>query len=178
MLPLNQSSTITGSDGSGYVLQLIWVFVVLIVILFLIIYTIKFLSNRNKLWRSNQGIDLLTGIGVGTNRSVQVVEVGGKLYIVGVGENVTLLDKIEDPEQVSTLKQQLEMRQTFGSDPIGAALRALRERKQSKSVQDEELSAASFQDVFNEKIRRMSGRHKQVEHLLQKQEGTAEDDER
>ena len=41
----------------------------------------------------------LGGNALGANRSVQVIKVGNRLLIVGVGENIQLLKEIEDGQE-------------------------------------------------------------------------------
>ena len=43
------------------------------------------------------------GAPLGSNRSVQVVRIGEKIYILGVGDSVQLLNVIEDEKEFSTL---------------------------------------------------------------------------
>ena len=56
------------------------------------------LSQRNRGWGTNRALRSLGGIPLGQNKSLQVVELSGRVYIVGVGDNITLLDKIDEPE--------------------------------------------------------------------------------
>ena len=54
--------------------------------------------QRNRGWGTNRALRSLGGIPLGQNKSLQVVELSGRVYVVGVGDSITLLDKIDDPE--------------------------------------------------------------------------------
>ena len=45
---------------------------------------------------------------LGQNKSLQVVELSGRVYIVGVGDNITLLDKIDEPEEALAVMDAIE----------------------------------------------------------------------
>ncbi|WLV25773.1 flagellar biosynthetic protein FliO [Aciduricibacillus chroicocephali] len=78
--------------------SLVKMFLALIVILVLIYGTLKFLSSRTRSFQQNRTMQNLGGISVGQNKSVQLVRIGNKLYMIGVGDNVELLQEIEDED--------------------------------------------------------------------------------
>lgn len=48
---------------------------------------------------------VLTTVPLGTNRTLQVVEIAGKVLLLGVTEqNITLLQEISDPEEITKLR--------------------------------------------------------------------------
>ncbi|MDT2247325.1 flagellar biosynthetic protein FliO [Paenibacillus larvae] len=47
------------------------------------------------------------GVPLGQNKSIQIVEIGQSLYIVGVGDNIQLLEKVDNPDQVALITAQL-----------------------------------------------------------------------
>lgn len=77
----------------------------LLLILFLIYIMIKLLSNRNRLFHRASSLQNLGGIPLGQNKSIQIIRVGKKLYLVGVGENVNLLEEITDEDFIQEILQ-------------------------------------------------------------------------
>lgn len=75
----------------------------LALILFLIYVLLKFLSKRNKSFQRLQNMQNLGGIAVGPNKSVQLVRIGDKLFMLGVGDNVELLQEITDEDLKKSL---------------------------------------------------------------------------
>jgi len=146
--------------------SLLWVIVSLLLVIGLIILFVKFLSQRSRTFGSNRAMRTLGGVGLGPNKSLQVVELGGKVYILGVGENISLLDKVEDPEEAEALLAQLEQSPP-GAVSLGGLLGRLRGRAEQPQP-GEELwqTPASFQDVLDEKLQRQAERKQQVRTLL------------
>src|SRR5690625_77031 len=76
---------LTDSSIWGTYIQM---FVVLMIIIVMILLFVRFLSRRNKLWLSNHAIQTLGGVSLGQNKSLQLVEVGQSIYLIGIGEDV------------------------------------------------------------------------------------------
>jgi flagellar protein FliO/FliZ len=165
-----QSSIPNDIDSDGYWKNLLFVFFVLIVILGMIILLIRFLSIKNRSWMSNRSIKSLSGIQLGQNKSVQVVEIGRSIYVIGVGDNVELIEKIDQAEEISFIKDSLHNQNSvIGTEKlafIGSWFNKLRS-SMNKDANDE--TAVSFQEVFNNKMNQVSDRKKRVEEILSEQ---------
>ena len=72
-------------------------------VIFLIYALLKFVNKRSRSFSSHSTIESIGGVGLGANRSVQVVRIGKKLYLVGVGDSVQLLKEIEDKAEVEEI---------------------------------------------------------------------------
>src|SRR5699024_9121544 len=68
----------------------------LLLVLGLIYVMLKLVNRRQQLFSQTQTLENLGGISVGQNKSIQVIRVGSKMYLVGVGDDVQLLKEIED----------------------------------------------------------------------------------
>ena len=79
------------------------IFLALIVVLALLVFVLKFLNKRNLTYQNASTIRNIGGISVGAQKSVQVVQVGDSVFVVGVGDEVRLLKEIENEQE----KQQL-----------------------------------------------------------------------
>jgi len=88
----NEPETNTGS----FTLDFIKMILALILIVFLIYALLKFLSKRGKTYQNQNMMQNLGGLSVGQNKSVQLVRIGDKLFMLGVGDNVELLEEITD----------------------------------------------------------------------------------
>ncbi|EME74282.1 flagella biosynthesis regulatory protein FliZ [Bacillus sonorensis] len=80
----------------------------LLFVIFLIYALVKFMNKRNKLLKPFQYVENIGGTALGQNRSVQLVKVGNKVLVVGVGENIQLLKEIDDEEDVKDILAQHE----------------------------------------------------------------------
>src|SRR5690606_3531265 len=73
-------------DDFSMIGTLITFFIVLAIIIGLIIFTLKFLAQKNQAWSQAKSLRHLGGIAVGQNKSVQLIKIGSHVYVVGVGE--------------------------------------------------------------------------------------------
>ncbi|SFA77431.1 flagellar protein FliO/FliZ [Lentibacillus halodurans] len=95
----NQQSETTGSVESGSLwMNLVKMVLALLLVLGLIYTLLKFLNKRSRRFQQIKGLENIGGISVGPNKSVQVVRIGSKVFLVGVGENVELLKEIIDED--------------------------------------------------------------------------------
>lgn len=151
--------------------SLIWVIISLAIVIVLIILVIKWLSQRNRTWGTNRSLRSLGGIALGQNNSLQVVEIAGRIYIVGVGENITLIDKIDNAEQANAVITALERQQqtAWSKDLITELLSKLRNRneKAGPELSEEQWnSTSSFQHLLQDKLSKQADRKQQLESLL------------
>jgi len=153
-------------DGMDALGSAVWVIVALIIVIVLIVFTLRFLSSRTRAWGQNRSLRSLGGIALGQNKSLQVIEVGGKLYLVGVGENVTLIDRIDDAEEAGRLIAILEnpASQPMGVPLLGEWLNRMRGRRTSGA--DNAWNVSEFEAMLQSNLERQAGRKKQFESLV------------
>jgi flagellar protein FliO/FliZ len=158
---------------SFYVVLKVLFFLLLIIGLFFIL--IRLLALRNRSAAFGRPIRSIGGVPLGQNKSLQIVSVGKALYIVGVGDNVQLLDKIDDERTVAELTELLSS--DGGSVPellnAGRWLQRLRERR--SPVEEEELPSSSFGQLFQEKLQQISATKKRTQELLEQKNNEDQD---
>ncbi len=149
--------------------SLIWVIVALLIVIGLIVVSIRFLAGRSRIWGANRSLRTLGGVALGQNKSMQVVDIGGRIYVVGVGEDVTLLDKIEDPVQVEAVLRLLEQpsEQNWESSSLGSMLNRFRGGRKAQQSDPAEWDSASFQSVLQRNLNRQAESKQKVESILQ-----------
>jgi flagellar protein FliO/FliZ len=143
------------------------------------------LSQRNRVWGTNRAVRSLGGVALGQNNSLQVIELTGRLYVVGVGENVTLLDKIEDVEQVQAILASLD-RQSNGAvwstNTITDFLKRFRKQEPSsgEDLTNEQwnMQSSSFQSLLNQNLSKQADRKQQLESLLKESKHDGDDNEK
>ncbi|MCF6137119.1 flagellar biosynthetic protein FliO [Pseudalkalibacillus berkeleyi] len=74
----------------------------------LLIIILKLLHKRTQVIQQGKGIQTLGGAMLGNQRSVQLVKIGKRILVVGVGDNVELIKEIEDPDEIATFMQMNE----------------------------------------------------------------------
>lgn len=72
-------------------------------VIVLLIVLLRFLSKRTRMFKTNGPILPLGGYALGNNRSVQMMLIGQTIYVLGVGDSVTLLCSITQGEEYQHL---------------------------------------------------------------------------
>ncbi|ACT02074.1 flagellar biosynthetic protein FliO [Paenibacillus sp. JDR-2] len=177
----NDESPMAGS----YTGSVIWVIVSLFIVIGLIVLLIKFLSQRNRMWGTNRAVRSLGGVALGQNNSLQVVELSGRLYVVGVGENVTLLDKIDDEKQVQAILASLDRQSHaagWSANTISDFLKRFRkeESRTGEDLTEEQwnMQQSSFQSLLNQNLSKQADRKEQLESLLKESKHDGDDNEK
>ena len=152
----------------------ITIIVVLILIIGLIILLIRFLASKNNSWFSSRPIRNIGGVTVGQNKSVQILKIGNAVYILGVGEEVRLLDKVEAQEEIEVILQSLNQTPALsGRGIISYFKNGLMGRKQKDiSNEPEQSELSSFQEIFHNKMQQVSNRRQRLRDALDKDENT------
>ncbi|MWC26556.1 flagellar biosynthetic protein FliO [Paenibacillus sp. MMS18-CY102] len=160
--PIKYDGSMTGN--------LVSVLIALAVIVGLIVLVIRLLSRRNRGWGANRALRTLGGVALGQHKSLQVVELAGKVYIVGIGEDVRLLDKIDDPEEASRIIAVMEQQNnvTWNSAAITDFMNKFRKRNGSQDSHSatDGNEGPDFERLLRKKLDEQSQRKQQVETLL------------
>ncbi|WP_096189115.1 flagellar biosynthetic protein FliO [Evansella halocellulosilytica] len=142
-----ESSEVAGIGEQNLFLLSMQMFLALGVVIFLIYGLLKFVNNRSKSFRSHSTIESIGGVGLGANRSIQLVRIGDKLFVVGVGETVQLLKEIEDEDEIEKILE--EHKPTEGLEqPIKKLSTWMQKRRGS-----ENQSSESFHSLLDNKLK-------------------------
>jgi flagellar protein FliO/FliZ len=152
------------SGGSPW--ELLWVIVVLVLIIAAILLLLRFVARRGRGWWANHAMRHLGGMSLGPNKSMQIVEWNGRIYILGVGENVTLLEVIHDPETVARLLAMAENAETLRAPVWPDWLRRIA-RRPAPGSEGGETDGSPFEQSLQRRLRELSERRARVEQLLQ-----------
>ncbi|WP_051991371.1 flagellar biosynthetic protein FliO [Shouchella xiaoxiensis] len=118
----------------------------LLLVVLLLVGLLKFVNKRARSFQETKAMSLVSGVSLGANRSVQLVKVGDKLLVVGVGESVQLLHTIEDQAEIEALlkKQQGNEDSQSVTDALGVMKASLFPNKKAQKQ--------SFQDVLSSRL--------------------------
>lgn len=152
--------------GSSW--DLIWVLFVLGIIVGLIVLSLRFIGKRNRGWWMNRSLRSLGGLTLGTNKSLQIVEWNGRIYVLGVGNDVTLLDAITDTESVASLLAEHDSEEMAKGNSLPAWLRkwSVRNNAQGEPGADSAANPNSFEKTLENRLREMTERRQRVEQLM------------
>src|SRR5206468_13085955 len=111
----------------------------LLLIIGIFYYIMKFIAKKSRM-TPGRSIRSLGGVALGPNKSIQVVEIGKSLYIVGVGQEVQLLEKIDNEAEVAYLTEMMTSGPAIpgaGFETIGGLIRKLRSKRQPEEEEME-----------------------------------------
>ncbi|MGJ7909863.1 flagellar biosynthetic protein FliO [Neobacillus sp. LXY-1] len=100
-------ATVDQQSSSIFPLFLKFIFSFALVIAILI-FILRYISKKGRTMQSNGPILSLGSQMLGNNRSLQIVLIGQTIYILGVGEDVTLLKTISQGEEYMHLLESFE----------------------------------------------------------------------
>jgi flagellar protein FliO/FliZ len=147
---------------------------VTIFILFLIYTLLKWMNSRSRFYQQRRGfVEHLGGTSLGTNRSVQLIKVGNRILVVGVGESIHLLKEIDDENEVKEILTEHNARldQLIEPNQWVQKIWTLFKKEQRANEQNVE----SFQQLLNNQLQQLSQERKKAFAELEKK-GTKTDE--
>lgn len=144
------------SNSGSLFFEIIKIFFALLLVLALIYITLYFLKRRNKLGNRIKSLENIGVVSVGQNKSVQLVRVSNRLYVIGVGDDVTLLQEIEDEALIKDiLKEKEEQSVDFSAGvPFASFLQKKKNVKEDKT--------RDFKNLFNKELNSLQTNRKNI----------------
>lgn len=131
----------------------------------LIYLLLKFVNKRNRMFNQHRFIENLGGTSLGTNRSIQIVKVGDRILVVGVGDTVQLLKEIKDTDEINEILEQHNASLDSMIQPRDILNRIIQKRKEVKDGDQTHFSTMLQKQLSELK----QGRKKIVEQLENKE---------
>lgn len=95
-------------SGGSTLAMFVKLILALAAVLFLIYALMRVIQRKTESWPGGGKIENIGGVAVGPSKSVQLVKVGNRLFLIGVGEDVQLLKEIHDKDEVDELTRRPE----------------------------------------------------------------------
>jgi flagellar protein FliO/FliZ len=132
----------------------------------LLYFLLKFINKKSRSFKSTQLVENLGGTVLGANRSVQIVKIADRLFIVGVGENVQLLKEIDDPSERTQILTDYNNKLDQSVHPSELVTKII---DKTKKWQPSNKKGPTFTTLFKAQLDELSkGRKKLFEELEQK----------
>ncbi|WHX92826.1 flagellar biosynthetic protein FliO [Peribacillus simplex] len=135
-------------------LRMIFATIFVVALLYILL---KFINKKSKSYQKANSVENLGGTGLGANRSVQLVKVGGRILVIGVGENIQLLKEIDDPEEYEQLLKDHNDKIDQMIQPGEFAMKL-----KNKWLKKSESETASFSAEFKNQLDQMSDSRKRL----------------
>lgn len=169
----------TDSEDTGSIGVTIWDFVKMIFatifVIFLMYFILRFINKRNHGYKSSQIIENIGGTALGSNRSIQLIKVGKRLLIVGVGDSIQLIKEIEDEQEYKEILEEYNRKldQLVQPSDIVTKVKSIVTSGDSKPKTKE-----SFSNRLSKELERISSERKEkMEVLEKKKKGSSEKNE-
>jgi len=168
--PAAKEDTVVSAAGDVSAWEYIKMVLALIFVVALFYGLMKFLNKRNLTFQRNQMVQNLGGLSLGAQKSVQLLQIGKSLYLVGVGEDVQLLREITDPQEVEALLALYNEKQEFAAtSPYIAEIFSKFNRKNKQNSSNAQQQD-SFGELFEKKISEIKQeRSEEIERWKQKE---------
>jgi flagellar protein FliO/FliZ len=138
-------------------------------VLFLIYLLLKFITKRNQIFQKGQAIVNLGGTSLGQSKSIQMVKVGNRVLVVGVGESISLLKEIDDEQESKQLIEEFERKQEQIVEPKDFIQQISNFLNQSTKVIRANKKETTFSSSFKEELEKVKKeRKKQLEEVNRK----------
>lgn len=193
---LNDEQVKPEFDMGNSIAYFMWVIFSLIIVVGLIVVVLKFLAKRQRAIGSTRALRLLGGVSLGVNKSMQIVQFSNKIYVLGVGDNIQIIDRIDDEEECETILKNAEQQAQVPSIDVDLLkqwldklVKWIKEHLltkiktstgntavESKLLEHEEQvsESTSFQQLLQMRLEEQSKQRQKVQSLLEQ----SDDDER
>ncbi|EPD49620.1 flagellar biosynthetic protein FliO [Paenisporosarcina sp. HGH0030] len=140
-----------------------------LLILVMIYGLIKFLAVRQKKFQPNQAVKLMGGTPLGNNKSLQLVKVGDKVYLLGVADQVTLIKEFSNTDEISSIENDLEQQPNMLANPIMNLSNSIVDFSKEKiSKRLESKPTNGFEQLFKQSLNKQKSKQDQLKQDLNK----------
>lgn len=166
-----ESSKSNTSEDTSLVVIIFKLIFYTLLILVMIYGLIKFLALRQKKLQPNQAVKLMGGTPLGNNKSLQLVKVGEKVYLIGVGDQVTLIKEFSESDEINNIETDLENQSTLFTSPLAnISTSIVNFSKEKISKRMESKPNLSFEHLFKQSLNKQKGKQDQLKQDLNETE--------
>ncbi|WP_400247240.1 flagellar biosynthetic protein FliO [Niallia sp. JL1B1071] len=167
------------AEESGSIGVTIWDFIKMIFatifVIFLMYFILRFINKRNHGYKNSQIIENIGGTALGSNRSIQLIKVGNRLLIVGVGDSIQLIKEIDDEQEYKEILEEYNRKLDQLVQPSDIVTKV-------KNIVASGHSTSKTKDSFSirlsKELERISSERKEKMEVLEKnKKGTSEKNE-
>lgn len=153
--PNEQNSNSNEAASSVSAWDFVKMFFAFLFVVALLYALLKLLNKRNRVFQANRVFQNLGGTPLGGNRSVQIVKVGERILIIGVGDSVQLLTEVKDEQEKERLLQSLDQANGLQGE-FKVILPSLFDKKKNRT----DGVQADFSSMLKEKMNEISNQRK------------------
>ncbi|MFC4404568.1 flagellar biosynthetic protein FliO [Gracilibacillus xinjiangensis] len=155
---LTEENSLPTMESPSFIGSLLQLLVALAIVVGLIYFIANFVKKRNKFSGRNQVIENYGGISFNTNKSLQIVRIGERFFVIGLADNIELLLEITDIETIEQIKKSSDI-QTQPLDFVKDKMKMNQKNAKTSTTKD-------FGHLFNKELDEMKeGRKKMLKKM-------------
>lgn len=162
------------SESESTFMMLVKLVFMLGIVLAILFFVLRFIQRKSVSFQDGKNLQSLGGIGIGQNRSVQLIKTGNSVLVVGVGDSVTLLKEITDEDEVQMM---LDQRPSQNVSTMTNQLKQkwIKSRTEESSKTSSETGTAetkdqtqSFKNMLQSIVQDKKNQQKELQRVLEK----------
>lgn len=139
--------------------------VALLIVLGIIYVLLRIVNKRSRSFQRHRMLENIGGIPLGTNRSIQIVKVGERLLVLGVGDSIQLLKEINDKEEIrailnETVEEPMIKQIEPPLDKLGQVF--MNRKKNVQNIQHQ----VEFRELLNEQLQDVSKSQRKIHEAM------------
>ncbi|OIJ17846.1 hypothetical protein BKP45_20000 [Anaerobacillus alkalidiazotrophicus] len=142
-------------------------FLALAVIIFMIYALIKFIGKRTQSYQNHRTLQNIGGVPVGTNRSIQLIRVGERILVVGIGESIQLLKEIDNETEVKKIIEDYEIKEN--PEQLSSVFQLIQTKLKRENVNNNH-SKIQFKSLLERQLNDVKNAQKQVHTTIKEKE--------
>jgi len=123
-----------------------------------LIYTLLWFLKKRRSYEKAGSLENIGGISVGQQKSVQIIRIGDKMYLLGVGSNVELLKELSEEESENILQ---DMNQSSAS-PAGSFVQDILKKWNYKRTNETQATEKQFKKSFKQELDKLKEQRHQM----------------
>lgn len=141
-------------DSPSFASLLIRTVIILLLIIVLMYALSRWITKRGKIFETNQFIKVKSAVNLGQNKSLRLVKVGNSYYLLGVGNDITLLKEFtteDEINEIEMLQPSTDENRVASAAQVWSNLRSLFSKKAAQQ-------SPNFQSQLEEKLTDLRGK--------------------
>ncbi|MBH0167744.1 flagellar biosynthetic protein FliO [Fictibacillus sp. 18YEL24] len=159
------------SESESTFMMLVKLVFMLGIVLAILFFVLRFIQRKSVSFQDGKNLQSLGGIGIGQNRSVQLIRTGNSVLVVGVGDSVTLLKEITDEVEVQMMLDQRPSQNVSSlTDQLKVKWMKSRNEKSIKtsSQTGTKDQTQSFKNMLQSIVQDKKNQQKELQRVLEK----------
>ncbi len=152
-------------NGTSFFMLFMQMIAALAVVIALIYIMLRFVGKRTRSFRDHQTLQSIGGVPLGANRSLQMIKLGDRILVVGVGETIQLIKEIDDKGEIAKIMEQHETEFDRLEQPLTKASTWINQLVTKKTT-DDTKKTLDFSELLDKQLKDVSKSQQQIHEAM------------